>query len=255
MARALSAASGLSYQEIVENIQQVNTAHGTIEYTAMVQEMPCFQKLPPREIQAMIRIVIESKKAAMAELNKPFEEIALMLETLRFNRLIILALSDAPKNLAYLRLKNAGLLPYFDQIIGTESPPDDKFDPRFHMENKPFLVPTTSAVEKKPYTYLEDPLKIGRQRIGQEYFLLGNSLHSDQGLARNYGMTFFHSNWDRGTEQDRQILLQFAPKTALEIDGTPSTQPAVQTRPGFEKIEVNSPRDVLEYLREHGQIN
>ncbi len=254
MAKALSEASGLPYQTIVENIQQVNTTHGTIEYTALVQEMTCFQQLSRQRIGQLIRIAIDSKKAALAELTKPFEDIELLLETLRINRLVLLALSDAPKNLAYLRLKNSGLLQYFDLVIGTASPSDENFDPQFRMENKPFLIPTAATPNKKPHVLLEHYLNINENRIGGEYALLGNSNFSDQGQAQNYGMDFYHSQWDKGTDEERNTLLQFAPLSALEEDGTQAVKNAPVIRPGYEKIEVFSPRQMIEELRQRGHI-
>jgi phosphoglycolate phosphatase-like HAD superfamily hydrolase len=254
MAQALSEASGLPYQTIVENIQQVNTAHGTIEYTALVQEMECFRDLPKHRIGQLIRIAIDSKKDALADLTRPFEDIELLLETLRFNQLVLLALSDAPKNMAYLRLKKAGLLKYFDLVIGTESPSDEKFAPQFRMEDKPFLVPTACTPNKKPHVILDHYLDIGENRIGREYAILGNSNFSDQGEAQSYGMDFYHSRWDKGTDEQRKLLLQFAPLAALEEESTESAKTAPLIHPGYQKIEVFSPREMLEEMRRRGQI-
>ncbi|MCC7432444.1 hypothetical protein IT412_02870 [Candidatus Peregrinibacteria bacterium] len=254
MSLALSQASGLSLDLIIENIREVNSQHGTIEYTALIQEMPCFTNLSAEERSKLIKIAINSRREAMKGLNNPFEDIEVLLETILTKNLVNIALSDAPKNLAYLRLKKAGLLNYFNRIIGTPSPDDRHFEPEFHMDDKDFLVPTSSSIAKKPDSDLEALLNLSAEKIRQQYFLYGNSAHSDMGLAKRYGLLFYHTKWDLGTLQERAILKQYAPESALKHNvGTAEDKNQI-IHPDFELVTVTKPSEIIDDLQKRGLL-
>ncbi len=258
MARALSEASGLPFETIRSKIQEVNTKHGTIEYTALIQEMfplpsGLTDKKALKEARAqqhlLIEIARESSAKAKEGLIEPFRGIEILLQILHTNRLALVALSDAPKNLAYLRLKKAGLLPYFDMIIGSESPDDSKFAPAHRMEDKTFEVPTKTSEKKKPHAELDRLLGITATGIGKHYFFMGNSGFSDQGEAQKYGSLFYHTLWDTGTPEERAILLQYAPQVSLDDQNSNDPDSKVLIKPAFEKIEAKNTQILIDDLQ------
>lgn len=254
MSLALSRASGLPNQQIIEAIREVNSRYGTIEYTALIQEMSCFNHLSANEKLTLIKVAIDSRKKAIEGLNSPFEGIPVLLQTLQTHHLVNIALSDAPKNLAYLRLKKSGLLNHFQRIIGTPSPDDRHFEPEFQMEEKAFLVPTSASPHKKPNSNLEELLNKTAEEIRKSYFLYGNSAHSDMGLAKRYGLLFYHTKWDNGTPEERAILKQYAPESVLKHNiGTPEENPAIP-HPGFELITVYHPEEITMDLKKRSLL-
>lgn len=254
MSAAISQSSGLPLNTIIENIREVNSWHGTIEYTALIQEMPCFSNLSADKKMELIKVAINSRRQAMKGLNLPFEEIDIMLETFKTKNLVNIALSDAPKNLAYLRLKKSGLLTYFQKVIGTPSPDDRHFEPEFRMDDKDFQVPTLTSIVKKPDTNLESLLKLSADEIRQQYFLYGNSGHSDMGLAKRYGLLFYHTRWDYGTPEERSILKQYAPESALKHNVGTDEDKQIIAHPDFELVTVNQPKQIIADLQKRGLI-
>lgn len=255
MSLALSQATNLPHQKIIEEIRAVNTKHDTIEYTALIQEMPSFQDFSAAEKKRLIKIAIESRQQAMKGLNHAFPGVNLMLDSLKSSGLKLIAISDAPKNLAYLRLKNAGLIDFFDLIIGLNSPSDHHFEPEFQMENKPFLVDTIMSPVKKPHTDLEKLLGKNIDEIAQSYFVLGNSGLTDRGLAENYGLLFYHSEWNISDNADHQILQQYAPENLLTHQPpNQNSGKSARISTTFEEIKVQSPLQVIVDLQERNLI-
>ncbi len=252
MTLALSKASGIDENQIIEEIKQVNTTHGTIEYTALIQEMPSFQKLSPAQSKALIKVAIKSRHQAMEGLNQPFAGVRHLLETFKNKHFRNLALSDAPKNLAYLRLKKAQLIDYFDYVIGLESPSDQHFDPEFRMENKPFVIPVLKAEKKKPFTDLEAILKETSDQIRQSYFLIGNSHHSDMGLAKRYGLLFYLAKWSDGTAEDQQLLQKYVPEERLKQDALTLEDKTLQPHDDYQCVEVKTPLEIKSDLIKRG---
>lgn len=263
MSRALSEKSGLPEERLIAEIKEVNSRYGTIEYTALVQEMPSFQNVTGGKQQELIKVAIESRRQAVEGLTEPFEGVKILLQTLQINRLVQIALSDAPVNLAYLRLKKAKLLNYFDLVAGSQSPGDQLFAPEHRMGNKPYLVPVKTVEQKKPHTDLGRLLHLSAEQVSKKYFLYGNSGHSDQGLARRFGMLFYQTGWDHGTDQMRETLLRYAPAPVLAAniglaEESLSEQNAktgqIDTHPDFEMVKVQTPLEMIRDLQRRGII-
>jgi phosphoglycolate phosphatase len=263
MSRALSEKSGLPEEQLIAEIKEVNSRYGTIEYTALIQEMPSFRNATDKKQKELINLAIESRRQAVEGLTKPFEGVKILLQTLQVNRLIQLALSDAPVNLAYLRLKKAKLLKYFDLVAGSMSPGDHLFAPEHRMGNKPYLVPVKTVEEKKPQTDLGRLLHLSDEKVGKKYFLYGNSSHSDQGLARRFGMLFYQTGWDHGTNQMRETLLRYAPAPILaanvalaeeSLSDQNTATAKIETHPNFEMVKVQTPLEMIRDLHRRGII-
>lgn len=248
MSAALSQASGIPENQLISDIKTVNTKYGTIEYTALIQEMPSFQKLSPAQQKKLIEVAVTSRRTATKGLTAPFPDVDILLHTLNNNGLVEVALSDAPVNLAYLRLKRAELLKFFELVAGGPSPDDSLFAPEHRMGNRKFEVPIKTTDSKKPDTDLSKLLNLSTEQIRDRYFLYGNSERSDQGLARRYGMLFYQTKWDHGTAEMRQSLLRYAPERVLAGNVGTKADPQIKTHPAFEMVEVNTPREMIEDL-------
>jgi hypothetical protein len=251
LARRISKATKIDYQTIVDNIRKVNTAHGTIEYSALIQEMPCLQSLKPQKIRELIQLATSTKKEVLTEFQQPFPFVEILLETIRINQKLLVALSDAPVNMAYLRLKKADLLKYFSLLIGRESPPDKLFAPEHQMGNKPYDIPVLTSNEIKPGTDLEGLLQMTTAEISEKFYMVGNSSFSDEGIARKYGIPFYKTNFDKTTKGNRATLAKFAPPAPNQSD--------FQFRPpehsDFSITKVNSPLDIIVDLKEKGILS
>lgn len=248
MSAALSQSSGVPEKQIIQDIKQVNTKYGTIEYTALIQEMPSFEHLPANQLKKLIAVAIKSRQTAVEGLTAPFPDIDILLHTLNYNGLVEIALSDAPVNLAYLRLKRGDLLKFFELVAGGPSPDDQLFAPEHRMGNKKYQVPVQTVDAKKPDTNLTKLLNLSPEQIRDRYFLYGNSEHSDQGLARRNGMLFYLTKWDKGTTEMRQSLLQYAPERILAGNVGTKADTTIKTHPSFEMVEVNTPHEMIEDL-------
>jgi len=251
MSYALSLESGIAERQIIESIRAVNTKHGTIEYTALVQEMPCFDEFSLKKKLGLIDVAQSSRYAAMEDLNLHSPEIDVLLDTLLFNHLALTAISDAPINLAYLRLKKADLLKKLHRLIAMPSPDDSNFPPEKRMGNKPYLIDTVVSQKAKPNTDLEKVLEMDAATISKTHFIIGNSHHSDVGLAKRAGLLIYVPNWYKSTPEERATLQLYAPEKVLARNiGTQSPEEiAIKAAPGFEMVPVNTVQELLADLR------
>lgn len=251
MSFALSEASGIAERNIIESIRAVNTEHGTIEYTALVQEMPCFASLSDEAKLQLIDIAQTSRYSAMGDLNVHSPEIDVLLDTWIYNKLALTAISDAPVNLAYLRLKRADLLKKLQRLIALPSPDDNLFPPDKRMGNKPYLIETVISEIAKPNTNLPKLLELDAETISKTHCLLGNSHHSDVGLAKLNGMLIYVPTWYESTPEERAILQRYAPDKVLARNlGTQSPQEAaIVAAPGFEMVIVRTVQELLTDMR------
>jgi len=255
MSAALSKASGIGLDKIIQEIREVNTKHGTIEYTALIQEMPSFSQFSEEKKQEFIKIAIQSRQKAVEGLIHPFPGVRLLLETFKASNLNNIAISDAPKNLAYLRLKKADLLAPFDEVIGLQSPDDTNFAPEFRMEDKPFEIPVRVSDHKKPETNLEKVLGKSAAEIRKSHFLIGNSPHSDMGLAKRYGLLFYLADWNNGTPEDHQLLQDYAPESLLKHDVATASDQALKPHADYLCVEVDTPLQIIMDLQMRGLLS
>ena len=254
MSQALSKASGIPHDRIVAEIREVNTEHGTIEYTGLVQSMRSFRNLPAKEKRHFINIAITSRRQALGGPIKAFEDVELLLETFKINEIINIVLSDAPVNLAYMRLNNDTLINLIDLLIGTPSPDDSIFEPQFHMSNKTYKIPIKVTQKKKPY--LDLPLLLGKspEEIRRTHFMYGNSEFSDNGTAKANGLLFYWTKWNKVPPNTHEILREYAPESVLAHNiGTAGTveQPV---HPDYECVIAHTPMDIIKDLRARGHL-
>ncbi|MBD3270719.1 hypothetical protein GF376_04285 [Candidatus Peregrinibacteria bacterium] len=246
MAEALSKATKIDLDEIIRQIKVVNTEHGTIEYTPLVQSMEAFRNENKQRILELIDIAYQAKNSAVKGLNQPYQGIESLLKKLKNEMECVHARSDAPVYLANKRLKQAKLIQYFNLLFATKSPPDELFPSKYHKGT--FAVPYHVVDKPKPHTNMQACTILYRKSISENFFMIGNSCYSDEGFARINGMLFFKTNWDNGTKEDRAILRKFAPEKALSRNiGTDYTESLI-TATGFEKIEVETPYELIQKL-------
>ena len=253
MSKAMAKYSGIDHDTIVKDIQHVNSLHGTIEYSALIQEMPCFKRFSEHRKDKLIDIAVNAKRSPLNKHKLPFKDITILLTAIKTNGLVMRTLSDAPAFLAHRRLANAGIIGYFDELIARESPENTVFPIRY-QHKKPYVIKTTVSKNSKPHTDLPEILNLSEAEISRYRIMIGNSSRCDETLAQRFGMLFYKTNWDEGTEEER-VILSHAPENIL-----PSTEKTLSIsengpftqRDGFQKIDVYSPLDIMYDLRERG---
>jgi phosphoglycolate phosphatase len=119
MVGSLVATTGLPRIKIVQSLKAVYTKYESNEYPFAIQESELFAPYE-RDPDSFIQLVVEPARRAFRDARerylKPYPGVPEALEAIRARGLPLVALTDAPRNAAELRLKWLKLDHHFDAI-------------------------------------------------------------------------------------------------------------------------------------------
>jgi phosphoglycolate phosphatase len=111
MVAAVVQATGLPRLRVVQSLKQVYTRHESNEYPYALQESSLFQEFP--EFGSFDKLVIDPARAAFSEARrkylKPYKGVVETLGVLKARGIVVVALTDAPRNPAEQRAKRLGI--------------------------------------------------------------------------------------------------------------------------------------------------
>jgi phosphoglycolate phosphatase len=119
MVASLVATTGLPRIRIVQSLKAVYTKYESNEYPFAIQESDLFSPYE-RDPDSFLHLVVEPARRAFKEARerflRPYPTVAATLDAVRARGLTLIALTDAPRNAAELRLKWLGLDRHFDAL-------------------------------------------------------------------------------------------------------------------------------------------
>lgn len=111
MVEAVQVATGAPRLKVVQSLKAVYTRYESNEYPFALQESSLFQEFP--DFGSFDKLVIEPARIAFSEARRkylrPYKGVLETLAALKAERIIVVALTDAPRNPAEQRVKRMGL--------------------------------------------------------------------------------------------------------------------------------------------------
>lgn len=226
----VSKITGAPLETLRAEAKEIFTAHASIEYPFLTQEMPSVIKFYGDDIDRMLSETVEpSRDAFKKEARKwlvPFEGVAASLKKVkeRYPHLSIIALTDAPRYVAMWKLNKLGILNYFDSVYGLPDPrlPTDaklgrvKVSPKIllkHLQQSNFDFKGKIRILPDDY---EKPGVKGLKTVLMDYEIddtkekrnhviwVGDNLRKDVKLGKALGVTTVWAEY--GTRLDKKVM-------------------------------------------------
>ncbi len=197
MVASLVATTGLPRIRIVQSLKAVYTKYDSNEYPFAIQESDLFQPYEG-DPDSFLTLVVEPARRAFREARerylRPYPGVVAALEEIRRRGLALVALSDAPRNAAELRLKWLGLDGHFDALYTLPGYPlPAHVDPRIRRKEAAGLYRSRTQVVELPRE-AEKPSPDGLRRILDDFGLaarqvvyVGDNLAKDMPVAKACG--------------------------------------------------------------------
>jgi phosphoglycolate phosphatase len=197
MVDSLVATTGLPRIRIVQSLKAVYTRYESNEYPFAIQESDIFQPYE-QDFDSFNRLVVDPArrafKAARERWLRPYPGVPETLAWIRERGLGLVALSDAPRNAAELRLKWLRLDGHFDALYtlpGYSLP--ENVDPEIRRRERAGHYRSRTPVRELPRE-AEKPSPEGLRRIladlgldGEEVVYVGDSVRKDMPVAEACG--------------------------------------------------------------------
>ncbi len=207
MVDAVVEATGFPRIKVVQSLKEVYTRYESNEYPFALQESSIFKEFP--EFGSFDKLIIEPARTAFSAARKkylkPYKGVVETLTALKQKRIIVVALTDAPRNPAQQRVKHLGLdqwlialytMPGFTFPEGPDGSklvaPDivQKEERRGYEAACPAIElprdwekPNTAGLKKILTTYGLQP---------QDVLVIGDSVKKDIAIAKELGC---HDAW------------------------------------------------------------
>jgi FMN phosphatase YigB (HAD superfamily) len=197
MVASLVATTGLPRIRIVQSLKAVYTRYESNEYPFAIQESDLFQPYE-RDPDSFLTLVVDPARRAFREARerylRPYPGVTATLQEIRRRGLALVALSDAPRNAAELRLKWLGLDGHFDALYTLPGYPlPEHVDPRIRRREAAGHYRARTQVVELPRE-AEKPSPAGLRRVlddmglaGEQVVYVGDNLAKDMPVAEACG--------------------------------------------------------------------
>ncbi len=194
MVDSLVSTTGLPRVRIVQSLKEVYTRYGSNEYPFAIQESDIFKPYE-RDFDSFNRLVVDPArrafKAARERWLTPYPGVVETLRWIRAEGLTLVALTDAPRNAAELRLKWLELDGHFDALYTLAGYPLPKnVDPAIRRREAAGHYRSRTVTRELPRE-AEKPSPDGLRRIladfglrGPEVLYVGDNVRKDMPVAR-----------------------------------------------------------------------
>jgi FMN phosphatase YigB (HAD superfamily) len=250
--RTVEKTIGVSYDQLASESREVFTAHGSIEYPFVIQELPSVIKHYKSDIDAMLGDAVRPGRdaflAAATTALAPYPGVpeALKEYRKRCKGIPIVALTDAPRYVAMWKLNKLGLLHYFDAVYGLADPrlPTSrehnrvKVDPEIllkHLQQSNFDYkgkirilpdeyekPGTRGLKTVLMDHELDENPLSRQSV----LWVGDNQRKDIGLGKRLGVRTGWAQYGLPTGEYLQRLAAFSPLDSIHKNAAlPTNEP------------------------------
>ena len=198
MVASLCASSGLPKIQVVQSLKRVYERYGSNESPFVIQEADCFAGFTG-DFGSFNQLVIEPARVAFSQARKKYLHlypgVRESLEKLKARGLHVVALTDAPRNAAEMRIKLLGLdHGLLDRVYTLPAfPLPEHIDPKIAAREKTGHYRAKVAFVELPLEY-EKPDKRGLQRVLSELgvkpgeaLYVGDSRKKDIAVAQAVG--------------------------------------------------------------------
>ncbi len=239
MVDSLCATTGLPRIRIVQALKAVYTKYGSNEYPFAIQESELFA--PYRsDFDSFNELVIwpaaRAFKAARERYLRPYPGVPETLQALRDRGLLVVGLTDAPRNAAELRLKWLGLDGHFDALYTLPGYPlPEHVDQGIRRREAEGHYRARTRVVELPRE-AEKPSPEGLRRIladhrldPAEVLVVGDNLRKDMGVAEACGATGAwaeYGTYVSSEYRERLAILSAREVTRRHVSDEPGRKPA-----------------------------
>jgi phosphoglycolate phosphatase len=197
MVASLVSTTGLPRIKIVQSLKAVYTKYESNEYPFAIQESELFAPYE-RDPDSFIQLVVEPARRAFRDARerylRPYPGVPEALEAIRRRGLALVALTDAPRNAAELRLKWLKLDQHFDAIYTLPGYPlPEHVHPDIRRRQDAGHYRARTRVVELPRE-AEKPSPEGLRRVladlelsGREVLYVGDNVVKDLEVARACG--------------------------------------------------------------------
>ena len=197
MVASLVATTGLPRIRIVQSLKAVYSKYESNEYPFAIQESEIFRPYEA-DFDSFNALVVDPARRAFQAVRertlRPYPGVRETLEAIRARGLSLVALSDAPRNAAELRLKWLRLDGHFDALYTLSGYPlPENVDPEIKRRDAAGHYRSRARVVELPPD-AEKPSPKGLRRIledlglsGPEVLYVGDSVKKDMPVARACG--------------------------------------------------------------------
>ena len=257
MVASLVATTGLPRIRIVQSLKAVYTKYESNEYPFAIQESDLFEPYA-RDPDSFLMLVVEPARRAFREARerylKPYPGVTEALEAVRRRGLSLVALSDAPRNAAELRMKWLGLDGHFDALYTLPGYPlPEHVDPRIRRREAAGHYRARTRVVELPRE-AEKPSPQGLRTIlgdfglaGSEVVYVGDNLVKDMPVAQACGALGVWAEY--GTYVSAEYRERLAVISAKAVTARHAPGPADEARGAARwPLAISSFTQVLEIL-------
>ncbi len=264
MAKAIAHETNIAEDDVVAAMKKFYTKAGTIEDAGLIQGMVeegFFKSVPDFDQNKLIE---KAQKAFTHERKKHlkvYPGIHKVIKTVAENGIRNRILTDAPSGQAGQRIRRSKINPFLSQVNAQPARAVKDLPPKFLKREQRGLYSLdfeiTEVPWEKPYSNLEEILKMTREQIRKHVVIIGDNDKKDMELARLYGCRGIHAVYGETHESLLKRLLRFAPervaKKNVALKGTSGTdgkeqhgEPAADHRGKI--IKVTDPYEILKIL-------
>ena len=255
MVDSLVATTALPRIRIVQALKAVYTKYESNEYPFAIQESELFAPYAAdfdSFNELVIRPAARAFKAARERYLRPYPGVVETLDAIRSRGLKLVALTDAPRNAAELRLKWLGLDGHFDALYTLPGYPlPEHVDPRIRRREAEGHYRSRTPVVELPRE-AEKPSADGLRRVladfgldGAEVAYVGDNAQKDMPVAEAcgaLGVWAEYGTYVSAEYRERLAVISAAAVTRRHVADEPGRRPARWP------LAVSSFRQVLDVL-------
>ncbi|MBN2087421.1 hypothetical protein JW758_03670 [Candidatus Peregrinibacteria bacterium] len=234
-------------QSVIENeIRQVKSNAGTLDYPFVVQNIPILHGPNSMDLAMGSKAVFDG---VCAETFIPYSNVHSTLEEIQQRGINMHVFTDAPLTRAVWRLSAAGLGKYFDNVFVQKDPtlqsPYSRalVNMHYHDEYNLATLPNT-----KPNLDLSRYLHIPQKEIPKRVGVVGDNWKKDMGLANINGCYGFFAEYGQPTPEELSALSAMSEAEAVSRSVNMSGGIDIIDRSKIEFLRF-SIQELLKYLR------
>ncbi len=259
MVASLATTTGLPRIRIVQSLKAVYTKYDSNEYPFAIQESDLFQPYE-RDPDSFLTLVVEPARRAFREARerylRPYPGVVAALDEIRRRGLALVALSDAPRNAAELRLKWLHLDGHFDALYTLPGYPlPEHVDPRIRQKEAAGHYRARTHVVELP-RQAEKPSPAGLRRVleelglaGDEVVYVGDNVAKDMPVAKACGALGVWAEYGTYVSAEyRERLAIISAKSVTRRHVSDDASGARAAAPGRWPLAISSFSQVLEIV-------
>jgi phosphoglycolate phosphatase len=262
--KQLSTDVGVGYDQLAQESSAVFSAHKSIEYPFVVQELPSVIHHFGDDIDGLLNKAVRPAREAFMRAAEPhlrsYKNVKETLGTANQMGIPVIALTDAPRYVAMWKLNKLGLLDHVNAVYGLADPKIPTQNGRIKVEPEILLKHLQQVnfnyrgvIRTLPDEY-EKPGYRGLKTVLMDYELeddeeakknilwVGDNLRKDVGLGKRLGV---HTVWAKYgtnlTPGSLQLLHKFSPLENIHKNApiaTDSVTPDTILEQGFEGLSA-----------------